>query len=40
MNALLKKDALFKWDDNSMKSFEDIKEAITMAHVLFSADYS
>jgi hypothetical protein len=29
MNALLKKDVLFKWDDSSMKSFINIKEAIT-----------
>jgi hypothetical protein len=40
MNALLKKDVLFKWDDSSMKSFEDIKEAIMMAPVLVSPDYS
>jgi hypothetical protein len=40
MNALLKKDALFKWDNNSMRSFEDIKEAITMAPSLVSLNYS
>jgi hypothetical protein len=40
MNALLKERCLFKWDDNSIKSFEDIKEAITMAPVLISPDYS
>jgi hypothetical protein len=29
MNALLKKYALFRWDDDNIRSFEDIKEAIT-----------
>jgi hypothetical protein len=31
MNALLRKDVTFKWDNDSLKSFEDIKEAITTA---------
>jgi hypothetical protein len=37
---LLKKDALFKWDDCSKKYFKYIKEAITMTLVLVSPDYS
>jgi hypothetical protein len=40
LNALLRKDVTFKWDNDSLKSFEDIKEAITMAPVLVSPDYS
>jgi hypothetical protein len=40
MNALLKKDVLFKWDDDSRKTFKDIKEAITSAPVLVSPNYS
>jgi hypothetical protein len=40
MNALLRKDVTFKWDNDSLRSFEDIKEAITMTPVLVSPDYS
>jgi len=40
MNALLRKDVAFKWDDNNIESFEDIKEAIAIAPVLISPDYS
>jgi hypothetical protein len=40
MNALLRKDVTFKWDNDSLKSFEDIKEAITTTHVLVILDYS
>jgi hypothetical protein len=40
MNALLKKDVLFRWDDNIIRYFEDIKEAINMVLVLVSSDYS
>jgi len=39
MNALLKKYVLFKWDNISMKSFEYINEAITMAPFLVNLDY-
>jgi hypothetical protein len=40
MNALLKHDAIFMWDDDSIISFEDIKEAITTSHVLVSPGFS
>jgi poly(3-hydroxyalkanoate) synthetase len=40
MNALLRKDVTFRWDNDSLRSFEDIKEAITKAPVLVSPDYS
>jgi hypothetical protein len=40
MNSLLKKDAFFRWGDDIIRSFEDIKEAITMVHVLVNLDYS
>ena len=40
MNALLKRGIVFKWDDKSIKSFEDIKDAISQAPVLISPDYS
>jgi hypothetical protein len=40
MNALLKKDVTFIWDNNSLRSFEDIKDAITKAPVLVIPDYS
>jgi hypothetical protein len=40
MNAFLKKDVTFRWDNNSLRSFEDIKDTITKAPVLVSPDYS
>ena len=40
MSALLKKDIAFRWDDKDIKSFEDIKYAISQASVLISPDYS
>jgi hypothetical protein len=40
MNALLRKDVTFKWDNDSLKSFKDIKEEITTAPVLISPNYS
>jgi hypothetical protein len=40
MSALLKKDTVFRWDDKAIKSFEDIKDAISQAPVLVSPDYS
>jgi hypothetical protein len=39
MSALLKKDMTFRWDDKAIKSFEDIKDAISQAPVLVSPDY-
>jgi hypothetical protein len=40
MSALLKKDVTFRWDDKAIKSFEDIKDAISQAPVLINLDYS
>jgi hypothetical protein len=40
MSALLKKDTVFRWDDKAIKSFEDIKDAISQAPILVSPDYS
>jgi hypothetical protein len=40
MSALLKKDISFRWDDKAIKSFEDIKDAISQAPILISRDYS
>jgi hypothetical protein len=40
MSALLKKDVAFRWDDKAIKSFEDIKDAISQAPVLINPDYS
>jgi hypothetical protein len=40
MNDLVTKYTLMKWDDDSLSSFEYIKETITKAHVLISPDYS
>jgi hypothetical protein len=40
MSALLKKDVSFRWDDKSIKSFEDIKDAISQDFVLINPDYS
>jgi len=40
MNSLLKKDIAFIWDDNSLRYFKYIKDAITKAPVLFSTNYS
>jgi hypothetical protein len=40
MSALLNKDTVFRWDDKAIKSFEDIKDAISQASVLISPNYS
>ena len=40
MSSLLKKDVAFIWDDKAIKSFEDIKDAISQSLVLISPDYS
>jgi hypothetical protein len=40
MSALLKKDVAFRWDDKAIKSFEDIKDAISQAPVLISSNFS
>jgi hypothetical protein len=40
MSALLKKDIAFSWDDKAIKSFKDIKDAISQASVLISPHYS
>jgi hypothetical protein len=40
MSALLKKGVAFRWDDKAIKSFEDIKDAISQAPVLVNPDYS
>jgi hypothetical protein len=40
MSALLKNDTVFRWDDKAIKSFEDIKYAISQAPVLVSPNYS
>ena len=40
MSALLKKDVAFRWDDKAIKSFEDIKDAISQAPILINPDYS
>jgi hypothetical protein len=40
MSAFLKKDVSFRWDDKAIKSFEDIKDAISQAPVLINLDYS
>jgi hypothetical protein len=39
MSALLKKDMVFKWDDKTIKSFEYIKDAISLSPVMISPDY-
>jgi hypothetical protein len=36
LSALLKKDIAFRWGDETSKSFEDIKDAISKAPVLIS----
>jgi hypothetical protein len=38
MNSLLRNDVSFKWDNDSLKSFEDIKEIITMTLVTYLID--
>jgi hypothetical protein len=40
LSALLKKDVAFRWGDETNKSFEDIKNAISQAPVLISLDFS
>jgi hypothetical protein len=40
LSALLKKDVSFRWGDETNKSFEDIKDAISQAPVLISPDFS
>jgi hypothetical protein len=40
MDVFLRKDDALKWDNDNLKSFEDIKEAITTTPVLISPDYS
>jgi mRNA-degrading endonuclease RelE of RelBE toxin-antitoxin system len=40
MSELLKEDTIFRWDDKAIKSFEDIKDAISQAPILVSPDYS
>jgi hypothetical protein len=40
ISNLLKKDQEFKWGNESMKAFQNIKEAIMIALVLVSPDYS
>jgi hypothetical protein len=40
LSALLKKDVAFRWGDETNKSFEDIKNAISQAPVLISPDFS
>jgi hypothetical protein len=40
MNDLLKKDVAFRWDNNSLRSFKDIKDTITKAPILVNLDYS
>jgi hypothetical protein len=40
MNILLKKDVEFKWNNDGKKSFEHIKDAIVVALVLVSLDYT
>ena len=38
--VMLKKDAEIKWDDQEIKSFEDIKKAIMEAPTLISTNYT
>jgi hypothetical protein len=38
--SVIKKDVAFKWGDETNKSFEDIKNAISQAPVLISPDFS
>jgi len=40
MSSFLNKDVAFIWDNDSLRSFEYIKEAITKAPILISPDYS
>ena len=40
LSSLLKKDVAFRWGDETNKSFEDIKNAISQAPVLISPDVS
>jgi hypothetical protein len=40
LSALLKKDVAFRWGDETNKSFEDIKDAISQALVLINPDFS
>jgi ribonuclease HI len=40
LSALLKKDVSFRWGDETKKSFEDIKNAISQAPILISPDFS
>lgn len=40
LNNLLKKNVLFKWDDNGENVFYCIKKAITIAHVLVSQGFN
>jgi hypothetical protein len=40
LSALLKKDVAFRWGDETNRSFEDIKNAISQDPVLISPDFS
>jgi hypothetical protein len=40
LNHLLKKDVPFEWDNNGKKDFQHIKEAITVAPVLVSPNFT
>jgi hypothetical protein len=40
MSALLENDVAFRWDDKAIKSFEDIKDAISHAPILINLDFS
>jgi hypothetical protein len=40
LSALLKKDVAFRWGNETNRSFEDIKNAISQAPVLISPDFS
>jgi hypothetical protein len=40
LSTLLKGGVAFRWNDNTNKSFEDIKDAISQAPVLINPDFS
>jgi hypothetical protein len=40
MNAFLREDVIFRWDNDRLRSYRDIKEEITTTPVLSSPDYS